>query len=221
MICQKEEREAGRAYPRTCPTCRLGPCQKVGAKHLQALADAQAEIARLTAERDEWVEMARLHSAAESSFLAWLRSAGEHMRAFGITICDDGSDAGEVLAAKVPECAKAMAARITDLETERDEALARAAAAAMEMRERAAAVSGHYMSDEVDELLLDIWREDIRALPIDTDAQKALDKMLAKAREDAIREAAHLIECDGDALGGKPGAAKAILALLNDGGRDE
>lgn len=27
-ICQIEERRAGRAYPRTCPTCRLGPCQR-------------------------------------------------------------------------------------------------------------------------------------------------------------------------------------------------
>ena len=49
MLCQQEEREAGRWYPRTCPTCRLGPCRKLGAKPLQSLSDAQAEIARLTA----------------------------------------------------------------------------------------------------------------------------------------------------------------------------
>lgn len=30
--------------------------------------------------------------------------------------------------------------------------------------EAAAAVSGNYMSDEADELLLDMWREDVRAL---------------------------------------------------------
>lgn len=52
MLCQREEREAGRAYPRTCPTCKLGPCQKLGAKPLQSLADAQAEISSLTAELD-------------------------------------------------------------------------------------------------------------------------------------------------------------------------
>jgi hypothetical protein len=27
-ICTVEERRAGRSYPRTCPTCRLGPCQR-------------------------------------------------------------------------------------------------------------------------------------------------------------------------------------------------
>lgn len=27
-ICQKEERAAGRPYPRTCPTCKLGPCSR-------------------------------------------------------------------------------------------------------------------------------------------------------------------------------------------------
>ena len=53
MLCQREEREAGRAYPRTCPTCKLGPCQKLGAKPLQSLADAQAEISRLTAALEE------------------------------------------------------------------------------------------------------------------------------------------------------------------------
>lgn len=91
--------------------------------------DAERERAeKAEAERDEWIETARHHSKVVSAFLGWLRSAGEHMRAFGVTICDDGSDAGEVLAAKVPGCAKAMAVRITDLEAERDQALARLAA---------------------------------------------------------------------------------------------
>lgn len=31
----------------------------------------------------------------------------------------------------------------------------------------------------------------------------------------ALEEAAHLIECDGDALGGKIGAAKAIRGLMS------
>ncbi|SEN50188.1 hypothetical protein SAMN04489859_100877 [Paracoccus alcaliphilus] len=106
---------------------------------------------------------------------------------------------------------------------------ARAAAAAMEMRERAVSLAT-YEPEECDRLgstsqmeVCDFGEwiniDDVRALPIDPDAQKALDKMLARAREDAIREAAHLIECDGDALGGKSGAANAILALLNDGGQ--
>lgn len=126
-----------------------------------------------------------------------------------------------------------------ELNAERDNALARAAAAAMEMRERAAEHAWNkrdLLADaekkQIDagltgrdyygrRLEAELLSRSIRALPIDPDAQKALDRMLAKAREDAIREAAHLIECDGDALGGKSGAAKAILALLNDGGRDE
>ena len=27
-ICQIEEKQAGRSYPRTCPTCKLGKCSK-------------------------------------------------------------------------------------------------------------------------------------------------------------------------------------------------
>ena len=42
-ICQQEEREAGRAYPKTCPTCRLGPCQKYGRTPLAALDALRAE----------------------------------------------------------------------------------------------------------------------------------------------------------------------------------
>ena len=49
-ICQIEEREAGRSYPRTCPTCTLkGPCAK-GLDHegLKSEADAlRAEINQL------------------------------------------------------------------------------------------------------------------------------------------------------------------------------
>lgn len=102
---------------------------------LDALDAERARAEKAEAERDEWMESARHHSKAGSAFLGWLRSAGEHMRAFGVTICDDGSDAGEVLVAKVPECAKAMAGRITDLEAERDQALAQTAA----VRERSTA----------------------------------------------------------------------------------
>ena len=64
MLCQREEREAGRAYPRTCPTCKLGPCQKFGAKPLQSLADAQAEIDRLTRENENLRQIERNVQAA-------------------------------------------------------------------------------------------------------------------------------------------------------------
>ena len=48
-ICQQEEREAGRAYPRTCPTCRFGPCQKYGRTPLATLDALRAENERLRA----------------------------------------------------------------------------------------------------------------------------------------------------------------------------
>lgn len=98
MLCQREEREAGRAYPRTCPTCKLGPCQKFGAKPLQSLAGAQAEIARLTAaleaekgrvetfaeyegdalnELDEWKARAEKAEAERDELLAMLLGVGK------------------------------------------------------------------------------------------------------------------------------------------------
>ena len=112
---------------------------------------------------------------------------------------------------------------------ELNQALARAAAAAMEMREHIikwlqnAGIAGGGVGDPLTELLL--------ALPIDPDAQKALDKLLAKAREDSIREAAEV--CDNqinpsvemsdpkDWAIGIDQCRDAILALINDGGRDE
>ena len=51
-ICQQEEREAGRAYPRTCPTCRFGPCQKYGRTPLATLDALRAENERLRADLD-------------------------------------------------------------------------------------------------------------------------------------------------------------------------
>jgi len=74
-----------------------------------ALLDARIE--QLEVERDAWIESARLHSAAEAAFLEWLREAGEHMRDVGVTIRDDGVDSGEILTAKVPECAALLKAR--------------------------------------------------------------------------------------------------------------
>lgn len=100
-------------------------------------------------------------------------------------------------------------AEIARLTAERDQALARAADAAMEMRDRAAqemptTFSYNHLSGR------------IRTLPIDPDAQKALDRLLAKAREDAIREAAELFTH----IEAYPVKSR-ILALLNEGGRDE
>lgn len=75
--------------------------------------------------------------------------------------------------------------------TERDQSHAQAAAAAMDMRERAATHTQWTAWGER-HVLTEAARKAIRALPIDPDAQKALDKLLAQAREDAIREAAAL-----------------------------
>ena len=93
-----------------------------------------------------------------------------------------------------------------------DHALAQAAAAAMEMRDRAAQAAYHWWDD-------DDVRQHIRALPTDPDAQKALDEMLEKAREDAIREAADIVNKNRDISGWV--SHDAILALINDGCRDE
>lgn len=110
-------------------------------------------------------------------------------------------------------------------QTERDQALARAAAAAMEMRERSADAAEDYCSDMPDLAghghSVGI-KDRIRTLPIgpiDPDSQKALDKMLVQAREDAIREAADIVNKNRDISGWV--SHDAILALINDGGRDE
>ena len=77
-----------------------------------------ARIAALEAERNAWMETARLHLSAETAFLSWLHKAGEHMIAEGVTLCDDGKDSGGVLAAKVPECAALLQARAERAEAE-------------------------------------------------------------------------------------------------------
>lgn len=144
----------------------------------------------------------------------------------GWSACDAGTGSTEYVRKDLHDAlAKerdGLATEVERLTAERDHALAQAAAAAMEMRDRAAnSVEGWSLYTVEGDPFEALAAEEIRNLPIDPDAQQALNQLLAKAREDAIREAAHLIECDGDALGGKSGAAKAILALLNDGGRDE
>jgi hypothetical protein len=47
-ICQIEERRAGRPYPRTCPTCRLGPCQRGHWKGTKPPAEKPAPTAKET-----------------------------------------------------------------------------------------------------------------------------------------------------------------------------
>lgn len=122
---------------------------------------------------------------------------------------------------------EAVTERADSAEKSLHEALARAAAAAMEMREQAA-VRCYEDQGRFD------TPDRIRALTIDPDAKKALDQMLAKAREDGIREAADVLAreyniCDipingvvinGSELTSPASCRDAILALLNDGGRD-
>ena len=107
---------------------------KLGLNELAAIAKERADrIEELEAERDTWIETARLHCTAEAAFLEWLREAGEHMHDVGVTICDDGIDSGEVLTAKVPECAALLKARAETAEaklaTARNDALEDAAKA--------------------------------------------------------------------------------------------
>ena len=89
---------------------RLAIMAAVSAIRALAPEDAIAEVERLRAELDAWTETARLHLNAEQAFLSWLREAGEHMRAEGVTVCDDGVDSGDILAAKVAECAALLKA---------------------------------------------------------------------------------------------------------------
>lgn len=101
---------------------------------------------------------------------------------------------------------------ITRLTAERDTALAQVAAAYEAAEDAVNILAG-------DDCTIRWAMYEIRDLT-PTDAQEALDKMLAKAREYAIREAALELEisCGHKAT---PEIRDGILALLNDGGRDE
>jgi hypothetical protein len=60
-VCQIEERLAGRSYPRTCPTCRLGPCAK-GMEQEQLIAQneaLQAQLAEANRALAEWAEVSQ------------------------------------------------------------------------------------------------------------------------------------------------------------------
>lgn len=163
--------------------------------------DAQAEIARLTAERDQ--ALAKCDSLNEK-LGAWMRRAGK---------------------------AEARYAEAKD----------QAAAAAMEMREAASKIcdgtAKYHISDPDGIEVVRMTSAEIRALPINPDAQKALNRLLAKAREDAIRDVEmpgsfictwHKVtewcEKEGETVSAQTawGEVKQALAvLLNDGGRDE
>lgn len=149
---------------------------------LKRANQAEAEIARLTAERDI------------------LKNWQDH-------------NANEVPRLKM---------QIEAMQKGRDQALACAAAAAMEMREAAAGVT-----------MLVGDHQRIRALPIDPDAQKALDRLLAKAREDALREALETFRAQIESMRQNVGdwsisevpeavndTLDDILALLNEGEDD-
>lgn len=137
---------------------------------------AQAEIERLTVERDE--------ARAERSKMktAWSKAVDQ---------CDAEFDRAE------------------KAESERDEAKAQLGAV---IEQAAQAAYQWWDDDDAQEL-----RQHIR--DIDPDAQKALDKMLAKAREDAIREAADIVNKNRDISGWV--SHDEILTLINEGGRDE
>ena len=107
---------------------------------------------------------------------------------------------------------------IAGLVEERDQALARAAAAAGEMRERAAEA---YEDGFPEWDTFSAAASAIRALPIPTDAKEALDKLLAKAREDAIREASQAMKPMLRSMISRGQASETILALLNEGEQNE
>lgn len=72
-VCQIEERDAGRSYPRTCPTCKLtGPCakgldRKAMAARIEALAAENSSLhSRIDAlMRDDTLMRGKLAMAVE------------------------------------------------------------------------------------------------------------------------------------------------------------
>lgn len=181
--------------------------------------ELQAEIARLTAERDDWAYKFNEGCNTYSEMYVSLEKAEDERDAAIKALCEaakaKGQAEGKLAASEMAGVVEGWKTRAEKAEAERDQALARAAAAAMEMREQAASATREMQ--DINPVGKDYGRENaiyqaetmIRALPIDPDAQKALDAMLAQAQEDAIREAADAYK---NGIG-------AILALLNDGGR--
>ena len=101
---------------------------------------AADRIEQLERERDLWSETAAMHLRAEQAFLSWLRAAGEHMRDEGVTLCDDGVDSGEILSAKVAECAGLLKARAEAAEAK----LAKAVEALRDLRDKFGLEGGIY-----------------------------------------------------------------------------
>ena len=56
-ICSLEEREAGRSYPRTCPTCGLNGCTKFGKTPLNDSLHKDKKILDLETELHETLNM--------------------------------------------------------------------------------------------------------------------------------------------------------------------
>lgn len=171
----------------------------------EIITTLRAQLAEARAGETAWAETAKIHLKAEQAFLSWLRDAGEHLRTEGVTICDDGTDSGEVLAAKVAECVGVLKSR-----ADRAEA---ALAAQIE-------VGAGTLDDVADNWSCghmpphchcardkEQWRfaaDEIRNQPHD---RTALDRY----REKVLREAAQA--CDwGDIYGDN--AVRTILALI-------
>lgn len=200
--------------------------------------DAQAEIARLKLERayaQDSLDAAKEEIARLTAELDELKASNhglwgrlETCRQDEVKLKAERDRAKELLQL----CIKGNKA----LKDKTQIALAQAAAAAMEMRERAERDCRGWDDLECDPSI-NLISNSIRALPIDPDAQKALDRLLAKAREDAIREmdmpgsfidswhkVTEWCEAEGETVSAQTAwgeVKQAILALLTDGGRDE
>ena len=98
-----------------------------------------------------------------------------------------------------------LRAELEEVKAERDTARAETA---MAFEVAAEAAYQRWYDEDAQEL-----RETVRSLT-PAHATAALADRDKSTREQALREAAHLVECDGDGLGGKAGVAKAILALI-------
>lgn len=89
MICRIEEREAGRSYPRTCPTCGLSKTCAKGLDHRSLVARIVALEAENHAIR---AEMDRLHTKAMVAVdkTRNLEHENARLRAMGYNILNSG-----------------------------------------------------------------------------------------------------------------------------------
>lgn len=175
-----------------------------------AITTLRAQLAEARAGELAWAETAKMHLKAEQAFLSWLRDAGEHLRTEGVTICDDGTDSGEVLAAKVAECVGILKDRADRAEAALAAQIEADAGIADECERQNGPLSKRGSDPYVQGLSSagQAIAAAIRAQPHD---RTALDRMLAEAREKALQEAAQACEW-GDIYGGN--AIRTILALI-------